>query len=231
MLMQGSVPSVYELIFQSSAPTKVVLVILLLLSTLSWALILSKYFTLRHAVVQSQGFLKLFRESAGLRDVYRSYDRFPRSPLAHLFAAGYSEIKLQIGEGGMSEPTSLQPLERTLRSAAIAQLNRLELGVNWLASIGTSSPFIGLFGTVIGIIIAFRGLSNQAQTSIQAVAPGIAEALISTALGLFAAIPAYMAYNYFVGRIRLISTLMEEFTLELLNQTEKDLAKYGIYRS
>jgi biopolymer transport protein TolQ len=147
-----------------------------------------------------------------------------------MFLAAHNELT-QLTDNGFVEIKSLSTVERTLKQSAVTQMSKLEQGVSWLASIATSSPFIGLFGTVVGIIIAFQGLSTQTQTSIQAVAPGIADALVATAMGLFAAVPAYMAYNYFVNRIKVISTLMDDFALEFLNLAEKSLAQYGIYRS
>jgi len=118
-----------------------------------------------------------------------------------------------------------------LKQAAIVEIERMEKSLTWLASIATSAPFIGLFGTVIGIIISFQGLSVQTQTSIQAVAPGIAEALFATAAGLFVAVPAYIAYNYYVAQVRRLTALLDNFSLELMNTIERSLTQYGIFRS
>jgi biopolymer transport protein TolQ len=208
----------------------IVLIILLGLSVLSWALILSKHTAMRRLMNNSIGFLSHFRAAAGLDDIRKIAERFRPSPLVEIFLAGHAEIA-QLSDNGLVEIKGLSTVERAIKQSAVAQMAQLEQGVGWLASIGTSSPFIGLFGTVVGIIIAFQGLSTQSQTSIQAVAPGIAEALVATAMGLFAAVPAYMAYNYFVNRIKLISTMMDEFALEFLNLAEKSMAQYGLYRS
>jgi biopolymer transport protein TolQ len=228
--IESSTQSIFRLIADASLPTLIVLFILLGLSVFSWAIILNNYITTKRWITNSLGFLSSFRGSTKLEDIHKSVGRFGPSPVAEMFIAAYTELT-QFGDTGMVQMSGLPTLERVLKQSAVTQMSRLELGVSWLATIGTASPFIGLFGTVVGIIIAFQGLSSQSQTSIQAVAPGIAEALVATAMGLFAAVPAYMAHNYFVTRIRLISSLMDDFALEVLNMAEKGLAQYGLYRS
>jgi len=229
MPMQAATFDISQLIAQASLPAKLVLLLLALLSIYSWALILRKYALFRRLARQSVAFLELFRTTSDPHHVYKMSSRYRPSPLVEIFRAGYESLREQMAGDGRS-PERLS-IERALKRAALTEMANLEEGISGLASIATSAPFIGLFGTVVGIILAFQGLSTQAQTSIQAVAPGIAEALVATAFGLFVAVPAYMAYNYFVSRLRAVSTLMEDFTLEFLEIAERSAAQYGVYRS
>ncbi len=217
----------YELVARASWAAKGVLSLLALLSIYSWTLILRKYTLLRRIFRQSEAFRELFRTMSDLNQISKISERYRPSPLVAIFHAGQESLR----EAEATRSLDLVALERTLRRATLSEMRTLEKGIGELASIATSSPFIGLFGTVIGIILAFHGLSTQAQTSIQAVAPGIAEALVATAVGLFVAIPAYMAYNYFVVRLRALGTLMEEFALEFSEAALRSAAHYGLYRS
>lgn len=224
----------YYLIQQASAPTKLVVLILLIFSIVSWAIILSKQRSFSRVRHESQGFIALFRRCAQWTDVYPHCDQFKQSPLVSLFLAAYEQWVDTADPDQEEHPLpsrSLVQVERALKQAAIVETERLERHLSWLASIATSSPFIGLFGTVIGIIIAFQGLSVQTQSSIQTVAPGIAEALVATAAGLFVAIPAYIGYNYFLARVREFTGVFGEFSLELLNAIERSLSRDGIFRS
>jgi len=228
MLAQATTFDIYRLIAQASLPAQLVLLLLALLSIYSWALILRKYVLFRRLARRSAAFLEVFRTSGDPQHIYKMSHRYRPSPLVEIFRAGYESLRESTAAEGRAPER--QGIERALKRAALAQMADLEEGIGGLASIATSAPFIGLFGTVVGIILAFQGLSTQAQTSIQAVAPGIAEALVATAFGLFVAIPAYMAYNYFVGRLRAVSTLMEDFALEFLEIAERSMAQHGIYR-
>ena len=219
---------VHQLLEHASLPAKAVLLLLVALSIYSWAVILRKYALFRRLARRSAAFLEIFRTTPP-HQVYRLSGRYRPSPLVEIFRAGYENLREQTA--GESRPLEPHAVERALKRAALSEMGQLEEGLSGLASIATSAPFIGLFGTVVGIIIAFQGLSVQTQTSIQAVAPGIAEALVATALGLFVAVPAYMAYNYFVGRLRALSTLMEDFALEFLEVAERSAARDGVYRS
>lgn len=215
----GQSYNLLDLILRASLIAKLVLLLLLLFSVLSWAIILMKTSSLRRATAQTHGFLNIFRKSARLADVHASCQSYKESPLTTLFLAGYQEIDKQLQAGTLK---SLQSVHRALQRASISETNRLESGVGWLASTANASPFIGLFGTVVGIIIAFEGLSTSTQATIQAVAPGIAEALIATAAGIGAAVPAAIAYNYLLNRIRVITSEMDEFALEFLNLVERN---------
>jgi biopolymer transport protein TolQ len=229
MLGQTAMFDIRQLVAHASLPAQFVLVLLILLSVYSWALILRKYVLFRRLAHRSAAFLEVFRTTDNPHQVYKVSERYRPSPLVEIFRAGYESLRERMNTEGHA--LQIPALERTLKRAALTQMGRFEEGLSGLASIATSAPFIGLFGTVVGIIIAFQGLSTETHTSIQAVAPGIAEALVATALGLFVAIPAYMAYNYFVGRLRAISTLMEDFALEFLEVAERSALHYGVYRS
>jgi biopolymer transport protein TolQ len=164
--------------------------------------------------------------------LYGDCQRYPKSPLAGIFRSGYQELNQQIKasdpSGGALEVSeakgtlkSLDGLQRTLHKTAQTEMTTLEHSLSWLATTGAVSPFIGLFGTVIGIINAFQGLGEGSVTTIQAVAPGISEALVATAGGLFAAIPAVIAYNQFVSRLKVFGVEMDDFSVEFLNTIER----------
>jgi len=209
-----------NLILQSGPVAKLVLLILLLFSLLSWAIILAKWQTISRARLQSGRFLRAFRKAARLQDVAPVADQFRPSPLVALFESGFDEYRRQVGN-----PTgvvrSMLAVERSLQIAASEELTRLERRLPWLATTGAVTPFIGLFGTVWGIIDAFHGLGTAGSATLRAVAPGISEALITTAAGLAAAIPAVIAYNIFTHSLREFSARMDDFALEFLNAVER----------
>jgi biopolymer transport protein TolQ len=205
------------------------------MSVSSWAIIYQKQRCFRRALTQSRDFLKLYRRCERWIDAYPFCEQFRESPLVGIFLAAYQQThnNTRQRENGdaLNRSTSLPAIEREMKRAALAETNRLESQVPWLASVATSSPFIGLFGTVVGIIISFQGLALETQTSIQAVAPGIAEALVATAAGLFVAVPAYMAYNHHVSKLRHIAGISDNFCLELINSIEGGFAGYGVLKS
>lgn len=167
-------------------------------------------------------FLRVFRASRGLPDP-NSIGR-GGSPLEAVYAAGFRELQSQLGTAGASaggKIKSVPAVTVAMQLAAAEQMRRIERYLPWLATTGSVTPFIGLFGTVLGVMDAFLGLGNAGAASLSAVAPGIAEALITTAAGLFAAIPAVIAYNQFVHRSREMATRMDNFTMEVTAQIEK----------
>ena len=204
------------LIETSGLVAKAVLVILLLFSILSWAIIFSKWGLFRRARVQSNRFMRMFRKSERLNDVAAVVEQFKPSPLVAVFEGAYSELRKQA-----AYPLRMAALQRTTQIASSEELTRLESRLPWLATVGVVSPFIGLFGTVWGIIDAFHGLGTAGSATLRAVAPGISEALITTAAGLFAAIPAVIAYNLFTQHIREFGARMDDFSLELINEIER----------
>jgi biopolymer transport protein TolQ len=215
--------SLADLLLRASPIAKFVLILLLLFSIYSWAIIITKWLWLRRAEGSTKAFLARFRGGAKLSDLYTEAEG-DESPIGRVFLAGYDEITGQIGDSG-GQVRSLDALSRVLQSETIAQVSRMERSLSWLATTANASPFIGLFGTVVGIIIAFQGLSAAAASSIQAVAPGIAEALIATAAGIAAAVPAAIFYNQFLNRVKLLTATLDRFSLELLNLVERHYAK------
>ncbi|MFL6278243.1 MAG: MotA/TolQ/ExbB proton channel family protein [Blastocatellia bacterium] len=215
--------SLLELLLRASPIAKAVLILLVLFSIYSWAIIITKWLWLRRAEKATGSFLARFRGGAKLSDLYGEAEN-NESPIARVFLAGYDEITGQLDESG-GQVRSLEALSRVLQSETIAQVSRMERSLSWLATTANASPFIGLFGTVVGIIIAFQGLSTAAGSSIQAVAPGIAEALIATAAGIAAAVPAAIFYNQFLNRVKTLTASLDRFSLELLNLVERHYAK------
>lgn len=225
-LLQPTSPprsSLVDLLLRASPIAKAVLILLLLFSIYSWAIIITKWLWLRRAEGATKTFLSRFRGGAKLSDLYSKAED-DRSPIARVFLAGYEEITGQLDESG-GQVRSLDALSRVLQSETIAQVSRMERSLSWLATTANASPFIGLFGTVVGIIIAFQGLTTAAASSIQAVAPGIAEALIATAAGIGAAVPAAIFYNQFLNRVKALTATLDRFSLELLNLVERHYAK------
>ena len=200
---------------------KAVLTILLLFSVLSWATMIVVAQRFRRSAEASRRFMSHFRKAKRLADVQAATGPLAQSSLVGLFKAGYAEIEAQIAHGD-TKIRSLDAVERSLIRATRIESSRLQRFVPFLATTAAATPFIGLFGTVWGIMDAFLNMGTTGTTSITAVAPGISEALINTAAGLFAAVPALLAYNHFVQRMRQARGQMEDFTLEFLNLTERN---------
>lgn len=193
--------------------------LLILFSIFSWTVIFSKWSSLRQARKGDSKFLRAFRKATGLEAVMVASEQFRPAPLAVVFEFGYEEISRQVKtRGTISNKLSL---ERTLQLGASEEIAKFEHNMSWLATTASVSPFIGLFGTVVGIIRSFHGLGEQGSVSLRAVAPGIAEALFATAAGLAAAIPAYIAYNQFGAAIRTMGARMDDFALEFMNLAER----------
>ena len=194
---------------------------LLAMSVACWGIIVNKYITVSKAASQSQAFVELFWKAKRLDQVYEQTGRYPASPVAAVFKAGYIELsKLTGAEAQGREGMDLgltENIERALRRTANVELHQLERLITVLATTGSTAPFIGLFGTVWGILRAFQKIGVTGQASIQTVGPDIAHALVATAVGLLAAIPAVMAYNYFISRIKGISSEMDAFSSDFLN--------------
>jgi biopolymer transport protein TolQ len=221
VIVQGEV---WQLLANTGLVARLVLFLLLIFSVFSWAIIFQKHRSFKAARRDSREFLKIFRQSRKLSDIRAACKTLKASPLVEVFLAGYREIESQAVPGenpGKPRIRSLDSVHRALQIAASAELTRMEQRLSWLATTGSVTPFIGLFGTVWGIIDAFRGLGAAGTASLRSVAPGISEALVTTAAGLFAAIPAVVAYNQFVQRIKEFGALMDDFALEFLNMTER----------
>jgi len=217
--------------FLASGPMALfVLGILLALSLASWTIMLLKVIQLRRAEAQSRKFLEVFRGSRRFGEVQAASGQLAASPLVGLFQAGYAELDHQVKAAREleAEPSaryrikSLEAVERSLKRAEGIELRGLARGTQVLATTASASPFIGLFGTVWGIMVAFEQIGLQGTTSLVAVAPGIAEALVNTAAGLAAAIPALVGYNYFSGWIQRIRGELDDFVLEFMNLAERN---------
>ena len=224
---QTQTTSFLEVLLRASPVAKGVLLLLLVFSIYSWAIIISKWLWLRDAEKETSEFLARFQRGGKLSELSQSANPNSRSPLIRVFLAGYDEISNQLGESG-GRVRSTDALSRVLQSATIAEVSQMERRLTWLATTANASPFIGLFGTVVGIIIAFRGLSTASASSIQAVAPGIAEALIATAAGIAAAVPAAIFYNNFLNRIKGLTGIIDRFSLELINLVERHYVKANV---
>jgi biopolymer transport protein TolQ len=210
---------IVDLVGQTGPVAKAVLLLLLAFSLISWAIILSKWGVLRRAKVQSGRFVRAFRKATRLQDVAAVADQFRPSPLVGVFEGGFEEFRRQMGNNGTL--VSVPAVQRAMQIANSEELTRFERNLPWLAITGAVTPFIGLFGTVWGIIDAFHGLGTAGAATLRAVAPGISEALITTAAGLAAAIPAVIAYNLIGGSIREFASRGDDFALEMLNAVER----------
>ena len=212
--------SIWEMVLHAKPLPQTVLGILLIFSVVSWAIIFGKWRSFARARTSNSRFLRAFRKSAGLDAVAAVSEQFRPCPLASVFEFGYEEMKRQVNVKGTV--MNKVALERTLQLGISEEIAKLERNMNWLATTATITPFIGLFGTVWGIIDAFQGLGLAGSASLRAVAPGISEALIATAMGLAAAIPAAIFYNHYGHVIREIGARMEDFILEFLNVSERN---------
>jgi biopolymer transport protein TolQ len=226
--------SILGLIARSTPISKAVLLILALMSVGSWAIILYKLWVFRRSEQQSTSFLDVFRRSSKFSEVQAVCRSLTESPLVGLFQSGYAELTAQLRQtapdeaanprSGAARPTlkSLAAVDRALMRASVVEVNKLESRITFLATTASISPFVGLFGTVIGIMMSFQMIGETGSTNLASVGPGIAEALIATAAGLVAAVPAVVAYNHFSNRVRLFASQMDDFAMEFLNIAERN---------
>jgi len=228
--------SVWRLVAAAGPVVKGVLLLLVLFSVISWAIIFLKFLLLRRAKQESEIFLKIFWESRQLDEIYRQSKQLLHSPVADVFAAGYDELKRFQSKGSdfsaSAEKNGISPksstavkdnVGRALMRSRSEQVTKLEKAVPFLATVGNTAPFIGLFGTVWGIMDSFHNIGLKGQASLAVVAPGISEALVATAVGLFAAIPAVVAYNYFSARLRTLESDIDSFSSEFMNILERHI--------
>jgi biopolymer transport protein TolQ len=225
---------IIRLLVDASPLVKVVLLFLLLFSAISWGIILHKAWAFGRARRQTSTFLGVFRKSSKFSEVQAVCTTLAASPLVGLFQSGYAELNSQLRSGQSGDiakppaaaqrPTlkSLDAVDRALLRASTVEVTKLERHVPFLATTASITPFIGLFGTVWGIMRSFLNISAVGSSSLNVVAPGIAEALIATAAGLFAAIPAVFFYNHFAYQVKNFSTEMDDFSLEFLNISERN---------
>ncbi|MBI5494992.1 MAG: protein TolQ [Deltaproteobacteria bacterium] len=216
--------SLWDTVTHSGPVVFSILVLLLVFSVVSWGIIAHKAAALRRATRQSASFLDAFWQSGRMDAIYGRVEEFDASPVAAVFKAGFRELQRVMPKAGENREAKaddmlggVENVERAMRRAAGAQLTGLESLIPFLATTGSTAPFIGLLGTVLGIMKSFQQIGTVGVASLATVAPGISEALIATAVGLFAAIPAVIAFNFFNARIRVLSAEMEQFAADFMN--------------
>ncbi len=226
------------LISNASALVQLVIFILIIFSVFSWAIMLFKWRVFKKGFALCDEFLDIFWSGKSMDFIYSEVKKIPNSPLSKVFLAGYIELqrfleKQTKGSDNKEQPniSNINPLnglipnvERALSKAARSEATRLEKSLPFLATAGSTAPFIGLFGTVWGIMNSFQSIGEKGAASLAIVAPGIAEALIATAIGLFCAIPAVIGYNYFLNKLRLIKTQIENFSSDFLNIVRRNIS-------
>ncbi len=216
----------FDIVLDSGPVSIAVLLILFAFSLVSWAIIFSKWTTLRKAESHTETFLEIFRRSKKFSEVHAVCNQLRTSPLVGLFLSGYHELNYQLKTKGGSETEArvpnLESVARSLVRASNAEGLKLESRLNFLATTGSATPFIGLFGTVWGIMNAFQNIGAVQSANISVVAPGVSEALVATAAGLAAAIPAVIFYNFFLSWVKRLSTQMDDFALEYINIIERN---------
>ncbi|MBN2718415.1 MAG: MotA/TolQ/ExbB proton channel family protein [Deltaproteobacteria bacterium] len=225
-----------HLISEASPIVKGVIFLLVVFILSGVFIVIYKYIQLKRAHRQTGRFLEVFWASKRLDEIYQAADQYERSPISKLFKAGYIELSklksaekaAQDGESKARDETSagaIGNVERSLRRAMTSEVTSMESMVPFLATIGSTAPFVGLFGTVIGIMISFMQINASGNAGMDVVSQGISEALIATAIGLLAAIPAVIAYNYFLRRIRVLSSEMENFSSDFINIVKRHFFK------
>src|SRR5512134_3223767 len=224
---------VFQHVLLAGPIVKLVLLLLIVFSVVSWAIIFLKFKLFKGIERQQAAFIKSFAEGKSLAALFDLAEKSARTPMTEVFRTGYLELT-RIQRGRTAEPAAvgarggsfpLDNVERAMRKASNEETTLLENYLPFLATTGSATPFIGLFGTVWGIMNAFSGIAAVGSATLATVAPGIAEALIATAAGLVAAIPSVMAYNYFLNRVRAIATRVDGFTVEFLNFLERNIDK------
>ncbi len=222
--------SIMKLIADASPVVKGVLALLVMMSLISWYIIAFKAIALKRANRESELFLEAFWQSKQLDQIYQTSEKLQRSPISQVFRAGYIELtKLRTGaragETMHGQLGDLENIERALSRAQNSERVHLEAMVPWLATTASAAPFVGLFGTVWGIMSSFVNIAAKGDATLLTVAPGIAEALVATAIGLVAAIPAVIFYNHFVSKARVLESDMENFSNDFLNIVKRHFFK------
>lgn len=222
--------TMYEIIIHTGPVGKVVLSLLMLFSVISWGIVIKKFRVLRKMKKETEAFYEVYSKKGDLRNINAVGKNLKNSHVARLFVTGFNALSISartsFSEGQNPEVKrvvidNLDGINRALSRTTLQEITRLEKSLTFLATTGSTTPFIGLFGTVWGVMTSFQGIGAKGSASISVVAPGIAEALIATAAGLAAAVPAVIFYNHFVNKIRVISNEMDDFTLEFLSLIEK----------
>ena len=225
-LMAGQGVNLWEVVLHAGTVARMVLLLLGIFSITSWVIIFQKAFLMARCKRATERFRAAFRRTADWRELKAASGDYALSPLVGLFNAGYMEVTHQLRPapgttGQKAQIRSIEAVERCLQRSSVVEMGRMEDYLGILATIAAVSPFVGLFGTVWGIIDAFHGIGTAGNASLATVAPGISEALVATALGLVAAIPALMAYNFFQGQIKHWQTELDDFALEFIGLSER----------
>jgi biopolymer transport protein TolQ len=222
--MENAAPNALSLAYGTGPVVKGVLILLIALSVLSWSVIIGKWMTYKKVQRASVNFLNIFWNSKSLDNIFSDSKLYSESPISNVFRAGFLEYQKVTAKGLEKKATSetigtkgMENVERALKRASVSEAIRMETALPWLATIASVAPFIGLFGTVWGIMNAFQGIGSGGPATLQNVAPGIAEALIATAISLATAIPAVVAYNLYVNRLRGFRADMENFAIDFSN--------------
>lgn len=219
--------NLFDLIIHLSPTAKLVFLSLMACSVLSWAIIFTKKRSLKNAHESSQAFLKMFWQAQDLEEIFQKSESFAKAPIGQIFRAGFRELKKLSAQSAniLQEPAALDNISRALTRTTMVELENLEERIGLLASIASATPFIGLFGTVLGIMDSFQSIGFTGSANLAVVAPGISEALVNTAAGLFAAIPALIAYNLFQTKLKSMGVLMDTFHQDLLNLIQRSILK------
>jgi biopolymer transport protein TolQ len=231
----GVKAGVWDSIINASFAVQILLIVLIVLSVVSWGIIISKWSQFKRLDLANTSFLDRFWKATSLEAVYEKIGEFPDSNIARVFKAAYLELQ-RIAESSLAKTPvevgeavprlgGLDNLERALRKAVDTELSSAESRLNFLATTGSTSPFIGLLGTVVGIMTSFSQIASTGSASLAVVAPGISEALFSTAVGLFAAIPAVVAYNFYISRTRKLEMDLNNFSSDFLNIAKRNFFK------
>ena len=222
-LLQGV--DLRDVIVSGGLVAKIVMVILLIFSIFSWVVILQKVVLFRRSRRASEKFRAAFRKATDWRELKQRGDGYALSPLLGLFLAGYSEVTYQFRSspaGSKSQIHNMEAVERSLQRASVVEMGRMEKYLGVLATVAAVGPFVGLFGTVWGIIEAFQRIGAMGNASLVTVAVPIAEALVATAMGLVAAVPALMAYNFFQSQLKQWQTELDDYSLEFVSLSERN---------
>ena len=219
LLSVSAASGILDMFAKASLLVKLVMIMLAIMSIVGWCIITYKYLYIRRATRESKRFLESFWRSRDIEQIYKHAQALRNSPVSAMFLAGYNELAKLASDDkpGRDREFDLDNVHRSLRRAQMAETTKLETMIPFLATTGSAGPFIGLFGTVWGIMNSFRSIEAAGSATVKTVAPGIAEALLATAIGLIAAIPAVMAYNYFQRKIRVQLSEMQSFEQDYLN--------------
>lgn len=215
---------VLDLVLSSGLVVQMVLLFLLAASVFCWTIIITKWRFLKGAGAENSSFLTVFWHGKSIEEIFTKSDKYPRSPVANVFKSGFKELKKLTGAENKSlDVDAVDNISRALARASTSEIATLERHISWLATTASAAPFVGLFGTVWGIMNSFQGIGATGSANLAVVAPGISEALIATAVGLAAAIPAVIAYNHFVGQIKKMAVDMDCFAQDFLNIVNRSI--------